>query len=148
MSLQRIANWVKIGLMAFASIFFLLLLFKGDQVIMSDVGVQNQLVGPFLGVTYVFLVIAVLIALAFALFQIIDKPQDAKASLLGIGAIAVILVVSYFLASGVDYVNYPASMNITEQTSRLSGMGMNAMYISLAAAVGVTFFAEIQRIFK
>jgi hypothetical protein len=147
MGILKLTNYIKIALMAITMIFFVWLLVKGDEAIIAN-GLKDGLVGSFLGLSYVVLIVAVVVTLAFALAQMFGNLQAARKTLIGLGVLAVLLVIAYAISSGADYVNYPADFNITEQTSRLSSMGLNAMYFSLVAAVGAVVYAEVMKLLK
>ncbi|MBI1316211.1 hypothetical protein GC167_05045 [bacterium] len=148
MGIQRIVNLVKIALMVLAGVFFILVLSKGDTAIEESAGIQNSLVAPFMGLAYVVLIVAVLAVVLVSVMQIVGNPKAARNSLIGLGVLGVLLLISYLTASGADYVQYPADKNVTEQMSKLSGMGLNAMFLSLGAAVASIVYSEVTRFFK
>ncbi len=148
MGIQKIVNIAKIALMVIAAVMFLLVLGKGDESIKSDAAVQGSLVTPFLGLAYAVLLVAVLVIVVVSLMQIGSNPKAAKSSLIGLGVLGVVMLISYLTASGADYVEYPADKNVTEQMSRLSGMGLNAMFLSLGAAVLSIVYSEVNRLLK
>ena len=147
MGILKLTKYVEAALMAITIILFALLLAKGDQTIMAN-GLSDGLVGSFLGFSYVVLVVAVIVTLAFALAQMVGNLKSARKSFIGIGLLVVVLGVAYAMSSGADYVNYPPEFNITEQTSRLSSMGLNAMYFAIFVAVGTVVYAEVMKVLK
>ena len=93
-------------------------------------------------VTYIMIGVAVLLAILFPLLFLIQNPKKAKNSFYGVLALAVVFVVSYFLASNVPY------ENLSPTATRLVGGGLIMLYIVLAATVLIAIYSEIARIFK
>lgn len=98
--------------------------------------------------TYVLIGLCVLGIIGFAVMKAITHFSKVKTALIGLAAIVVIFIIGYGISSGADYVDYPASMGITESKSRMVGMGLTSFIILSIIAVGSILFAEVSRIFK
>lgn len=103
-------------------------------------------VGYFIGLSYILLFGAVLAALGGAVLQAVINPKAIRGAAIGIGALLVILVISYVLADGTVEPYYQAG--ITETSSKLSGMGLYSLYILFVLAVVSIVYASVSRLFK
>lgn len=101
--------------------------------------------GLFIGFAYVLLVIALVAALAGTAMTAISNPGKMKGTAIGIGAMVLIFVISYMVASGEVLKSYG---EVTESTSRLVGMGLISFYILLVLAVLSIVYASVSRLLK
>lgn len=99
--------------------------------------------GTFIGLSYVLLVIAVIAALAGTVMTAISNPKKLIGSAIGIGAMIVIFVISYVLASDEVVKSYG---DITATTSKMVGAGLFTFYILLVLAVLSIIYAGISRL--
>ena len=72
---------------------------EGDDQIIESVDLQNSLVSPYIKFATFVLIITAIIAVVFSLINMIKNPKLLVRSLISIGFLAVILVISYMLAS-------------------------------------------------
>ncbi len=101
--------------------------------------------GLFIGFTYFLLAITVIAALGGTVMTAIANPKKLTGSAIGIGAMVVVFVISYALASGEVYESYGS---VTESTSRMVGAGLFTFYILLVLAVLSIIYASISRMIK
>jgi hypothetical protein len=99
--------------------------------------------GIFIGLSYVLLAIAVIAALAGTVMTAISNPKKLIGSAIGIGAMIVIFVISYVLASDEVVKSYG---DITTTTSKMVGAGLFTFYILLVLAVLSIIYAGISRL--
>ena len=99
--------------------------------------------GTFIGLSYVLLAIAVIAALAGTVMTAISNPKKLIGSAIGIGAMIVIFVISYVLASDEVVKSYG---EITATTSKMVGAGLFTFYILLVLAVLSIIYAGISRL--
>ena len=95
-------------------------------------------------VCYILLAVATLSAIVFPLIQLVQNPKNAKGALLGVGALVVVVGISFALASDVN----PSNMEITPQAAKQVGTGLYAFYILAAVAVGSLVYSEVAKLFK
>jgi len=75
----------------------------------------------------------------------VSDPGKMKGTAIGIGAMILVFVVSYVLASGEVLKSYG---DVTESTSRMVGMGLISFYILLVLAVLSIVYASVSRLLK
>ncbi len=73
------------------------------------------------------------------------NPQALRGAFIGIGAFAIILLVSYLFASGSDFEQYK---NASETTVRWVNTGLNMFYIVSFITFGVVVYSGVARFFK
>jgi len=94
---------------------------------------------------YIFTGICLVVALASAVLNIINKPSTIKTSGLGLGAFLLVFVIAYILASD-EVMEYHGELSNT--TSKLSGTGLYMFYILIVAAAGAIVFSAVSKLFK
>lgn len=120
----RIAMWV-IGALG---VLFTLLIYTG-----SDFGISAGL-----WVSYIAFGVAALAALGFALIGFDKK------SLIGLGGVAAITAIAYFISDG----STRPEWNISESTSKWIGAGLILTYLAMVGAVGAIVLGEVRRMLK
>lgn len=103
-------------------------------------------VGSFIGLSYILLIVAVIAAVGGAVMQVITNPAQIKGALIGIGSLAAVVIISYVLADGTIEPYYAS--DITETSSKLSGMGLYAFYILFVLAVLSVAYSSVSRLLK
>lgn len=79
--------------------FFIRIVAEGDTNIENDASLQNSILSPFITFSIVTLIATAAIAVIYSLINLFKNPQVLKRSLIGVGALLVVLVVSYSFAS-------------------------------------------------
>lgn len=159
MSNQNIFKYIKIllyvlmGLGVVVFVYWLIMSMVQPQMSTEfpgyTVGNANG-VGAMLTYTYFIAAIALIVALAFPLINIIKNPKGAMRSLIGMGAMIVVLGVGYLL-SIVNTSSSPDARipNIAEGgyfplgAERLADVGLYAAYIMLVAAFLLIIGSEV-----
>ena len=95
-------------------------------------------------ICYILLAVAVLSAVVFPIIQLAQNPKNAKGALMGIGALIVVVGISYVLASD----NNPSNMEITPEAAKQVGTGLYAFYILAAVAIVALVYSEVAKLFK
>ncbi len=103
-------------------------------------------VGSFIGLSYILLIAAIVAAVGGALMQVILNPGQIKGALIGLGGMAVVLIISYVMADGTVEPYYQAG--ITETASKWSGMGLYAFYVLFILAVLSVAYSSVSRLLK
>jgi glucan phosphoethanolaminetransferase (alkaline phosphatase superfamily) len=86
-----------IGLIGFY--FFIRIVMEGDDVIKTDVALQNSILSPFINYSVVLLGIVTLISVVFSLINLFKNPEILKRTLIGVAFLAVLLVIAYSVSS-------------------------------------------------
>ncbi len=95
-------------------------------------------------IAYILLAVAVLAAVVFPVIQLVRSPKNAKQALIGVGALIVVVGISYALGSG----DNPSNMDITEEAARQVDTGLFAFYILAAVAVLSLVYSEVAKLLK
>ena len=103
--LSKILSLVS-GLIGIIAIFFLIrIIMEGDDAVKESVDLQNSLVSPFVTFAKVILVITAILAVVFSVWNLIKHPKLLKMTLISLVALAVLLAISYMLASDAAVTN-------------------------------------------
>jgi len=98
-------------------------------------------------VTYLLIVVATLSAIVFPIIALAGDMKKAKRALFGIGAVAVVFLLSYAVSDGTvldSYVKY----NVTEGVSKLVGAVLIMTYILGLGAIVSAIAGEILKATK
>jgi hypothetical protein len=96
---------------------------------------------------YVLLAVAVLAILGSFVLNAVQSSGGIGKSLIGIGGLVVLFVISYVLSS--DYVSSKnAALGISASTAKLIGAGLILFYITLLLAALALIYSEITKAFK
>ncbi len=98
-------------------------------------------------ITYLLLGIAVIVSLIFTLKNLFSNPQGLKKTLFVIGGFALVVVISYVLASGTDVAPEFMAME-DESTIKKIGMGLNVFFILTIIAVVSLIVPAIKNMFS
>lgn len=109
-------------------------------------GVVGESYEPMIYVAYIFSIVTAGGALVSAGLGAAAKPESIKGAAIGIGAMVLILGISYVLASGEVLSYYPK--DTTESASKLSGAGLYALYILTFLAVVSVLYSGLARYIK
>ncbi len=98
-------------------------------------------------ITYLLLFAAVLGAIVFPIINLAGNPKKAKTALMGIGAVAVVFLISYVASSSEVLPSYE-KYGITSGVSKVIGATLVMTYILGAAAIVSAIAGEIYKAFK
>jgi hypothetical protein len=98
--------------------------------------------------TYFLLLVAMVAALAFPLKYLVQHVSEAKGTFIGIGIMALILIIGYVFASADYTFKGMEAYNVTKTTVKLVGAGLNAFFILLAISIGTTLYFEVTKFLK
>ncbi len=98
-SLSKILSIVS-GVIGVVAVYFLVrIIMEGDDPIIESVDLQNGLVSPYITFATYILYITAIIAVVFSIINLIKHPKLLIRSLISVGFLAVLLIISYSLAS-------------------------------------------------
>ncbi|MEX1381872.1 hypothetical protein [Lutibacter sp.] len=128
-----------IGLIAFY--FFIRIVMVGDDIIETDADVQASIVSPFINFAKFVLIATGVIAVVFSILNLVKHPQVLKRTLLGVAALAVILVIAYSVSS--DAAVLDVSGRVLEDgeagsVSKWVSTGIN--FSAILGVIGLGFF--------
>jgi hypothetical protein len=93
-------------------------------------------------------VVAVLLLIFFALYQITVDPKRAMKGLIGVAMLVGIFVVTYFMADGSVTEKWSTELGITENISKFVGAGITTTFVLLFVSLGAFLFFELRNFFK
>ncbi|UMB60012.1 hypothetical protein MHL31_13120 [Lutibacter sp. A80] len=128
-----------IGVIAFY--FFIRIVMVGDETIETDAEVQASIVSPFISFANIVLIATAVIAVVFSMLNLVKHPQVLKRTLIGIVALAVILIIAYSVSS--DAAVLDVSGRVLEDgeagaVSKWVSTGIN--FSAILGVVGLGFF--------
>jgi hypothetical protein len=111
---------------------------------MSDFLINGGLI-----LTYLMIAGAALAAIVYPVIFLAKNPAKAKSSLIGVGILLVITLISYILASG-EIMQFPGfeKFEMTSASTKRVGMGLILFYFLAFGAVGAVIYAEVGKMFK
>lgn len=118
------------------SVFFLILFYFG---VVSE--------GLLLYWTYLLIVIAAVLAVVFPVIFMIRNPKGLKKALVGIGAMALVFLIAYLIASDEVLPKYE-KYGIDPSIAKRVGMGLIATYLLGLGAILAIVYSAVSRFFK
>ena len=128
-----------IGLIAFY--FFVRIVMVGDDTLENDAAAQASIISPFISFAKFVLISTGLIAVVFSLLNLVKHPQVLKRSLMGVGALLVLLFVAYFMASDAEVTDSVGRVLEDGEAGSISkwvSTGIN--FSAILGVIGLTFF--------
>ena len=92
--------------------------------------------------TYILLAAAAIAAIAFPIMHLVANPNKAKQVGMGLGALLVVYILAYVLASD-EVTEHYSKFNITDTQSKQVGAGLIVFYILAAGAVVSVLYSEV-----
>lgn len=128
-----------IGLIGFY--FFIRIMMEGDTAIMEDVDVQNSVLSPFISFSIFLLIATTAIAVVFSMINLTKHPEVLKRTLLGVAAMAVLLVVAYLFASDSATTDAMGKIILDGEAGSVSKWVSTLInYSFILGAIGLGFF--------
>lgn len=143
----RILTIILWAMLALSTIFIVLLL---DNL---DTPRLDSMINLNLRWSYVLFAIALITAAGFAIFQMFSSAEKAKSSLLAIGAIVVVVAISYLLSSSAIPNFYGAQAmvqkgTLTPDVAKFTDTLLYTTYILLGAAILSVVYSGLSRLWK
>lgn len=144
MTLQKISKIIVAILGLLGVIFLVRIISAGDDAIKS--GEEAGLVDPMAYIAYVVLGVILVLVIFFVLKNLFTNTKSLKSTLIGIGAFAAVIIISYVAAGG-DPMEYKLQDGIaTDGQSHMVGTGLIAFYILLAVAAISMIFSGVKKV--
>lgn len=99
-------------------------------------------------IAYALIAIAALASFVFPLLYVARNIADAKKSLLAVGVLFVVLLVTYVLSSGEFYFSGIEKFDMTESGIKLVSAGLNSFYVLLVISIVAVVYSEVSSVFK
>jgi uncharacterized membrane protein len=132
-----------IAFVALVGAFLFIRIFMEDaEAIETNVDLQNKVISPIIYYSTSLLIATVVITVGLSLWSLIRNPENLKKTLMGLGVLAVLLIISYFLSDSEAVIN--AAGRISEGGEAGSSVnkwvGTGIWYSLILGAVASFFF--------
>ncbi len=97
---------------------------------------------------YILLIAGVIVALASPVIGFISNPKGVVKLLVSLGLVAIIAIVSYSLSGNTFSEVKLQTLNVTAETSKWVGMGLNFTYILAVLSLITILYSSVIKIFK
>ncbi|MCD6366017.1 MAG: hypothetical protein J7L46_00605, partial [Bacteroidales bacterium] len=116
-------------------------------VILYYLGMTSE--GVIIGLAYIYFGIAAVASIVFPIIYLVANPKGAINVIIGLVFIGLVVLISYFLASGqvMHIPSYSGTDNVPG-TLRTVGTGLYTMYILFFLAIIAILYSEITSVFK
>jgi len=132
-----------IALVALVGAFLFIRIFMEDaEAIETNVDLQNKVISPIIYYSTFLLIATVVITVVLSLWSLIRNPENLKKTLMGLGVLAILLIISTFLSDSEAVIN--AAGGISEGGEAGSSVnkwvGTGIWYSLILGAVASFFF--------
>ncbi|REG89006.1 hypothetical protein [Winogradskyella sediminis] len=117
-----------------------------DEIKAAALAGDTAIVDPIAITAYIILGLVLLFVVVFVLKNLFTNTAGLKNTLIGVGAFAAVLIISYVISGG-DDMQYKLQDGIaTESQSTMVGAGLVAFYILLAVAAITMIFSGVKKV--
>lgn len=128
-----------IGLVGFY--FFIRIVMEGDDAIKEDGALQASILAPFISFSIFLLIATALISVVFSLLNLTKHPEVLKRTLLGVGAMAILLVLAYVFATDEATTDAMGKIILDGEAGSVSKWVSTLInYSFILGAIGLGFF--------
>ncbi|MCA0933225.1 hypothetical protein LCM02_12245 [Lutimonas saemankumensis] len=130
------------GLIGLIAIYFLVrIIMEGDDAVKESLELQNSLVSPFVSFARVILIITAIIAIVFSLWNLVRQPKLLKKTLISLAGLAVLLMISYAMASDAAVTNVSGNVIKDGEAGPVSKwVSTGIWYSMILGGIGLGFF--------
>ena len=130
------------GLIGLIAIYFLVrIIMEGDDAVKESLELQNSLVSPFVSFAKVILIITAVIAIVFSLWNLVRQPKLLKKTLISLAGLAVLLMISYAMASDAAVTNVSGNVIKDGEAGSVSKwVSTGIWYSMILGGIGLGFF--------
>ncbi|WP_426432187.1 hypothetical protein ACPX19_06390 [Winogradskyella sp. HB-48] len=116
----------------------------GDEAIKT--GEKAGLVDPMAYIAYIILILVLAFVVVFVLKNLFTNTAGLKNTLIGVGAFAAVLIISYVVSGG-DAMKYKLQDGLaTDGQSHMVGAGLTAFYILIIVAALAMIFSGVKKV--
>lgn len=128
-----------IGLVGFY--FFIRIVMEGDDAIKEDGALQASILSPFITFSIFLLIATALISVIFSLLNLTKHPEVLKRTLLGVGAMGLLLVLAYVFATDEATTDAMGKIILDGEAGSVSKWVSTLInYSFILGAIGLGFF--------
>ena len=132
-----------IAVVALVGAFLFIRIFMEDaEAIETNVDLQNKVISPIIYYSTFLLIATVVITLVLSLWSLVRNPENLKKTLMGLGVLAVLLIVSYFLSDSEAVINVAGGISEGGEagSSVNKWVGTGIWYSLILGAIASLFF--------
>lgn len=150
------AKFLTLFIILFSVVLTAILLATSDGDMSRDFNRAFSEIGITLNIftigTYIVAGLTLLLVIGFSLMNLIVKPKAAKNSLIGIGALVIIIIISFIISSpAIDplfVIDIADDIEVTDALSKQVGAGLIATYILAGLSLLAILYAWISKLIK
>lgn len=150
--MTRIINYIfkaiSYILMLAAAVFIALIWYKGDSALENNLGLQNQILDPFMLTAAIALGLAVAVTIVFSIVSVGMNPRNAIKVVIIIAGLVILGFITYSMAGNEFNAVQLQELETTKEVSQQVGAALYYTYIIGLAAVLVTIYSSIAGLFK
>lgn len=121
--------------------FFIRIVMEGDTAIMEDGDLQSSILSPFISFSIFLLIATAAIAVIFSLLNLTKHPEVLKRTLLGVGAMGLLLVLAYVFATDEATTDAMGKIILDGEAGSVSKWVSTLInYSFILGAIGLGFF--------
>ncbi|MDP3358598.1 MAG: hypothetical protein Q8S41_04540 [Lutibacter sp.] len=121
--------------------FFVRIMMVGDTVLLEDADAQNSVLAPFITYSIFLLIATSLIAVVFSLINLTKNTEVLKRTMLGVAAMAILLVIAYVFASDAATTDGMGNVILDGEAGSVSKWVSTLInYSFILGAIGLGFF--------
>ncbi|GAB5564734.1 MAG: hypothetical protein Wins2KO_17970 [Winogradskyella sp.] len=142
--LHKILKIVAIVLSLAGVVSLVRIIAAGDEAI--ETGEKAGLVDPMAYIAYIILGLVLAFVVVFVVKNLFTNTAGLKNTLIGVGAFAAVLIISYVMAGG-DTMKYKLEDGFaTDSQSQMVGAGLTAFYILIIVAALAMIFSGVKKV--
>lgn len=155
MVLHKVFKYLALALALIAGIFFIYTLVTGDDAIQDNIeNAQNSTIVPMMYLAYAIIALIIGIVLVFVFKNLFSSPAVLKKSLVSVGILVVVALLSYFVFAGDGVINpmtgdayiLDDGKALTASSSKLIGASIYMFYIMAILAIGSILWAGVSKL--
>jgi len=147
-TIVNIFKVISVLLIVAAALFIVLVAVKGEDAIKTDLSAQALVLNVGFYATYIALGLCASAAVLFPIYLMIQHPKAALRALVGIGVIALVLLLSWVFASSDITGEVYEKFAVSTVKSKVVGGGLIATYVLGFGAVAATVYSGVSKMFK
>ncbi|HLS31339.1 MAG TPA: hypothetical protein VK021_10820 [Flavobacteriaceae bacterium] len=143
MTLYRVLKYVAFILGGVGLALYLWLLTQGDEAIKASPDLQENILSPFLILTWIVIGIAIISVLVFVIANLIEG--NIKRILISVGAFAVVFLIAFISGDSTAY-ELPNGTYVPGQLSKWVDTGLYMFYILAVVAILAMLISSVKKL--
>ncbi len=133
MNLHKVIKIAALVISVISLVFIALIMSSSDSV-------NSSWISPLIYLSYVILFACVAVVLIYVFKNLFSSKETLKKSMITIGLLLGLLIISYIIADGSDVYNVKKELMVSGSASKWVSTGLNMSYILGFISVGSLFF--------